>query len=212
MRTATEVGGDYYDYVTDASGRCTIAVGDATGHGLHAGMVVAVAKSVFMTLGPTQQPVEVLRAISRRLADLRRRGATMALMLMRIDGRRLDVAGAAMPPLLVWRNASRTVEQVPLSSPPLGSPLGNGFAEATVHLAPADIVLVSTDGLAEMCGPTGDPWGYERLTAAFAREAAREASRVPDALFEAADSFSGTNGVTDDVTLVTLWARELESS
>ena len=75
MRTATEVGGDYYDYVTDPSGRCVIAVGDATGHGMHAGMVVAVAKSLFATLAPSHDPVRVLRETSRWCHDGPGRGA-----------------------------------------------------------------------------------------------------------------------------------------
>ena len=47
MRTATEVGGDYYDFHTDNNGTLTIAIGDATGHGVNAGTMVAVTKSLF---------------------------------------------------------------------------------------------------------------------------------------------------------------------
>jgi hypothetical protein len=52
MRTASEVGGDYYDFHEDAAGTLTVALGDATGHGLQAGIVVTAAKSLFMALAP----------------------------------------------------------------------------------------------------------------------------------------------------------------
>ena len=46
LKTATEVGGDYYDFSEEADGTLTVAIGDATGHGLRAGIMVAVAKSL----------------------------------------------------------------------------------------------------------------------------------------------------------------------
>ncbi len=48
MQTATEVGGDYYDFHVDESGRLTVVIGDATGHGLNAGTLVSVIKGLFV--------------------------------------------------------------------------------------------------------------------------------------------------------------------
>jgi serine phosphatase RsbU (regulator of sigma subunit) len=208
MLTATEVGGDYYDHVTDSSRRCTIAVGDATGHGMHAGMVVAVAKSLFTTLAPNTEPMHVLQEISGRLAGLHRRGATMAMVIIGIDRTRLQVAGAAMPPLLVWRSASCTVEEVSLSATPLGSPLANEIPAATLDLAPGDTVLVTTDGLAEVLDPAGKPWGYESVAEAYAQVAHLEAEGIISELLQEAESFASGRELADDVTLIAIQARE----
>ncbi len=207
MRTATEVGGDFYDYVAGGPERCTIVVGDATGHGMHAGMVVAVAKSLFTTLAPITEPAQVLHEVSRRLAGLRRRGATMALAVVRIDGTRLEVAGAAMPPLLVWRRADGAIEEVSMSALPLGRRLSGGFPSLTLELAAGDTVLVSTDGLSEVLDRDGEPWGYHRVAEAFARGALRGPERILDDLLQAAEAYAGGRELPDDVTLVAIQAR-----
>jgi serine phosphatase RsbU (regulator of sigma subunit) len=207
MRTATEVGGDFYDWVAEGPERCTIVVGDATGHGMHAGMVVAVAKSLFTTLAPVTEPAQVLHEVSRRLAGLRRRGATMALALVRIEGTRLEVAGAAMPPLLVWRRASHEIEEVSLSALPLGHRLSGGFPSQTLELAAGDAVLVSTDGLSEVLDRDGEPWGYQRVADAFAQAARLEPENILDNLLLAAESFAGGGECPDDITLAAIQAR-----
>ncbi len=212
MRTATEVGGDYYDYVTDTAGRCVIAVGDATGHGMHAGMVVAVAKSLFATLAPTHDPVRVLHETSRRLAGLRRRGATMALALVRIDGRRLEIAGAAMPPVLIWRRAERTVEEVALSALPVGIHSDSEYPRHTREMAPGDAAFLFTDGLAEVLDPAGDPFGYTRVVDAFARAADHGCECIVQALLDEAQHHASGQALTDDVTLVAIRAQGTTTS
>jgi len=208
MRTATEVGGDYYDFVGDGHETCTLAVGDATGHGMHAGMVVAVAKSLFTTLAPTAKPERVLREVSLSLARLRRRGATMAMAIIRIDGTRLEIAGTAMPPLLVWRHTGRTIEEVPLSGLPLGRRLSGEIVARSLDLAAGDALLVSTDGLAEVLDPSGDSWGYERVAGAFAQAARHGPERALDMMLQAMEAFSGGRPLPDDVTAVAIRARQ----
>jgi serine phosphatase RsbU (regulator of sigma subunit) len=208
MRTATEVGGDFYDWVADGSERCTIVVGDATGHGMHAGMVVAVAKSLFTTLASSVEPERLLDEVSRRLAGLGRRGATMALAVFRIDGTRLEVAGAAMPPLLVWRLASGAIEEVSLAALPLGRRLSGGFPSRALELAAGDSVLVSTDGLSEVLDRDGEPWGYQRVAEAFARAAQGGPESILDDLLLAAEAHAGGRELPDDITLAAIQARE----
>ena len=64
METATEVGGDYYDYSIQEDGWMTLALGDATGHGMKAGIMVAAAKSNFHTLAGEENQVEMLHRMS----------------------------------------------------------------------------------------------------------------------------------------------------
>jgi serine phosphatase RsbU (regulator of sigma subunit) len=207
MRTATEVGGDYYDFVGGGDAACTLAVGDATGHGMHAGMVVAVAKSLFTTLAPSTGPGQVLREVSLSLARLRRRAATMALAIIRIQGARLEISGTAMPPLLLWRCVDRTIEELPLSGLPLGHRLVGEIPNRILDLAAGDALLVSTDGLAEALDPGGDTWGYERVARAFARTAAHGPEQALDKLLEAMEAFTESRPLLDDVTVVALQAR-----
>jgi hypothetical protein len=59
METATEVGGDYYDYTLDSDGNLTIVLGDATGHGMQAGTVVTASKTLFQSMGNEPQIIEM---------------------------------------------------------------------------------------------------------------------------------------------------------
>ncbi|HEX6204084.1 MAG TPA: HAMP domain-containing protein, partial [Thermoanaerobaculia bacterium] len=109
-RTAAEVGGDFYDFHLAGDGTLTVAVGDATGHGARAGTMVAVTKSLFSTYDPAAGPAEFLGRAAQavRRMELGRMG--MALLLARLDPpgagpRRLSVATAGMPPVLVRRGA-----------------------------------------------------------------------------------------------------------
>src|SRR5262245_40032695 len=71
MKTATEVGGDYYDFHVGADGALTIAIGDATGHGLKAGTVVAVTKGLFKHLAGQADLVAMLAQTSRALKQMK---------------------------------------------------------------------------------------------------------------------------------------------
>ncbi|MBL8208987.1 MAG: SpoIIE family protein phosphatase, partial [Blastocatellia bacterium] len=69
MKTATEVGGDYYDFHLADDGTLTVAVGDATGHGLKAGTVVTAMKSLFRTFAPEPELASVFTRSSRVLKE-----------------------------------------------------------------------------------------------------------------------------------------------
>jgi sigma-B regulation protein RsbU (phosphoserine phosphatase) len=78
MSTSAEVGGDYYDYKLHDSGDITLVIGDATGHGLKAGIVVATVKSYFQTLAGQYEAIELLRRISRASRTSRSGACTWA--------------------------------------------------------------------------------------------------------------------------------------
>jgi serine phosphatase RsbU (regulator of sigma subunit) len=130
----------------------------------------------------------------------------MAMALIRIEGTRLSIAGAAMPPLLVWRRAGEEIEEVSLSAPPLGSPLGGEFVCKTVDLEAGDAVLVFTDGLAEVLDNKDEAWGYERVEETFARAAPRGPEASLDELFAAVEAFANGREFSDDITLVAIQA------
>ena len=92
MSTANEVGGDYYDFAANGDGSCTMVVGDATGHGLHAGMVVGAAKSLFQTCSGEEELSQVLHRIETGLSAIHRREASMAMLLLRLQANRIHLA------------------------------------------------------------------------------------------------------------------------
>jgi len=109
MKPATEVGGDYYDYHVSKDGTLTIAIGDATGHGMKAGILVSIIKSLFIThAGQTDIPA-FFEKCSRTIKQMRLGNLYMALMLVQIKDGNLLASSAGMPPLYIYRSATKSV-------------------------------------------------------------------------------------------------------
>ena len=207
MSTANEVGGDYYDFQTNGNGSCTLVMGDATGHGLHAGMVVGVAKSLFQTCGQESNLAGALSRIGEGLSRMPRRQASMAMLLARLEGHHVQLASAGMPPVLVWRQVDRSVEEVMLPSVPLATLADVRFKETEIDLREGDSVLLMTDGLAEVANPDGDLLGYERATRFFTEVADLEPEVAIERLLELAAEYNEGTPLQDDMTLMVLKAR-----
>jgi sigma-B regulation protein RsbU (phosphoserine phosphatase) len=126
----------------------------------------------------------------------------MALSLGVFDRKKLTVSSAGMPPVLVRRAATDSVEEIALSATPLGT-LGTSYEQTTVDLQSGDTVLFLTDGLPELMNDSSQQVGYGATLDAFA-EAARAAtsSGVIDALVSFAARWHGDAPPNDDVTFV----------
>lgn len=214
MKTATEVGGDYYDFHLRAGGLLTVAVGDATGHGAVAGTMVTVIKSLVSSytgegslngfLGGTASAI--------RRMDLGR--MAMALLLARLEPGALTVASAGMPPVLLYHRRSREVEEIALPGLPLGAPLIGGtegsalYQERRVPVAPGDAILLMSDGFPELVNGAGEPLGYAQVRAAFAASAEKPPDALIADLSAVAEAWTGGQPPQDDVTFVALLVRE----
>ncbi|MCB9249349.1 MAG: SpoIIE family protein phosphatase [Ignavibacteriales bacterium] len=84
MQTATEVGGDYYDFHVEEDGTLTAVIGDATGHGLKAGTIVTITKSLFHSLATNENILETFSKISKVIKDMKFRQLSMCLTMIKI--------------------------------------------------------------------------------------------------------------------------------
>lgn len=207
MATASEVGGDYYDFLQADDGCWTVAVGDATGHGLHAGMVVGVAKSLLHSANGTDRLGEKLLRIHRGLKSLRERRASMSLLLARLERPLLRVASAGIPPVLIWRQAAGLVEEILVPGVPVGSLKDARWREHEVSVSTGDAVLLMSDGLAEVPGPDGESFGYDSVRRVFAEAGGESPDTAVARLIAAADRYRRGAAIRDDVTLLLLRAR-----
>ncbi len=207
MRTATEVGGDFYDFDIDDEGTLTLAIGDATGHGTVAGTMVTATKSLFHLLSREPDVVEVLSRSTRALKRMGLKKLYMALALAKLEGRSLDVASAGMPPVLVYRAASGIVEEVAVDGMPLGGQIRFPYEKRNVILEPGDTIVFMSDGFAEMLNPDGEHFGYERITAALEDSAHRSPQDVIDHFVAAAEAWAGDAAQDDDMTFVVMQVK-----
>jgi phosphoserine phosphatase RsbU/P len=204
MQTATEVGGDYYDFYVGEDGTLTIAVGDATSHGLKAGTMVAATKSLFNHLAAQTSVVETLHDASRALKLMNLRSLFMALTLIKVQGDRLHCSVAGMPPILIYRAAANAVEEIPLRGAPLGALSNYAYHQAEIILAPNDVVLLMSDGLPERFNPASELFEYERTKEALSAHAAASPRAIVDGLLRMSDEWAKGRPLDDDLTLVVL--------
>jgi len=206
MTTATEVGGDYYDFLSERPGELVLAVGDATGHGPAAGTMVTAVKSLFMAGGGAAGPATFLAHATGVVHRMGLYRMAMALAVARLAGRTLTISSAGMPPVLHYRARERRVDEIELAGTPLGARAEFPYAERSVELAPGDALLFLSDGFPEMPDRNGEPLGYDRVRELFARAAEGGAEAAVAALRAAALDWTAGAPPCDDVTFLVLKA------
>lgn len=207
QRTATEVGGDYYDFALTGD-EVTLALGDATGHGARAGTLVTVIKTLFVRLGRTSALAEFMREAADSVRALGLERMAMSLLLVRLErgtGRGI-FSSAGMPP--VFRVAtSGHVEELSCSALPLGSMEGAAYEDQAFELAPGEMLLLLSDGWPEQTDEDGEPIGYVRLEQTLRAAASAGPEGVLRRLREVLEQTTGGHAPDDDVTLLALRRR-----
>ena len=206
MRTATEVGGDYYDFRISRDGALVAAVGDATGHGARAGTMVTVVKSLFSAHPPEGELGAFLGEANETVRKMELGRMAMALCLARFHNGRMTFSSAGMPPALVRRTGDGRVEELATPGMPLGG-LTDDYGELEVDLASGDIVVLMSDGLPELPDNDGEPLGYERVSQVLAEAPNDSPQQLIDALLRAAEEWAGDGPPNDDITFVALRVR-----
>jgi serine phosphatase RsbU (regulator of sigma subunit) len=208
MKTATEVGGDYYDFDLSPDGTLTVAIGDATGHGTRAGTMVTATKVLFNLLASEDDGVRVLRESTRIIRQLNMQNLFMSLALAKIRGNHFEIAGAGMPPTLIRRAGTDEVEEIELCGAPLGSFQDFPYQTASVSLNPGDTVVMMSDGLPEMIGDQDEVFGYDRVGAILRETEDLTPQGVIDRYSKVAAGWANGRPQDDDVTLIVMRMKQ----
>lgn len=204
METASEVGGDYYDYHSSPDGSVTVVVGDATGHGMRAGTMVSIIKGLFVTHVPIGDVPAFLRKCSEAIKEMRLGNLFMGLTVAKIRNGALTLSSAGMPPVLLFRSASRSVEDIVIKSMPLGGPGPQMYEVREATLFPGDVVLLMSDGLPELFNPEGEILDYPAVRRFLAESADGSATEIANSLQEQGRRWAAGKSPGDDITLVVL--------
>ena len=211
QRPATEVGGDYYDFCPKLDGQLVIAVGDATGHGVGAALMVAATK---MALLMVEAPdlLQQISELNNRLKQINSyHRLNMALTLVEISravtsGRvQIKATGGGMPPLYILRE-NGNVEEILIEGLPLGAMAEAEYRLTEFQLEQSDVLILMSDGLPERQNDSSEMYGYTRLYAEIERygETRQNAEEILQALVESSDKWSNHTPPHDDITLVVL--------
>ena len=207
MNPASEVGGDYYDYQVGDEGAITIAIGDATGHGVQASTLVTAMKTLFTNLSQTSDLVDILRQCTRSIRQMGISKLYMAFALARITDNCLYIVGAGMPPALLFRASDNTIQSIPLKGMPLGSLEQYPYETTTVELSSGDLLFLMSDGFPEQFNTSRDILGYERALELLQEIGRLEPQRVIDRFKQELDAWRGNEDQSDDVTFVAVQVK-----
>lgn len=204
-RTANEVGGDYYDFQRLPDGRVALLMGDASGHGIAAGLLMAIANATLKTaidLDPEPRAVaELLNSALCRTGD-RRAFMTLFFGLLEPTSGRLDYVCAGHPfPYL--RRAGGEILELGSGTLPLGIRDRVELPRNQVMIEPGDLMVLFTDGLPEAVnGEAGEAFGFQRVRRLLTSIGSPAA--VHDRILLAFDQHVGHEPLTDDLTLVVI--------
>lgn len=204
MQTASEVGGDYYDCHLSSDGVLTLAIGDATGHGMQAGMMVTAMKSLFTHLAQEGDLIKVLQHSTRALKRMNFPNLYMAFALCRLRNSSLELVGAGMPPALVYRADDEVVEEITLSGAPLGWLTEFPYEKRNIELAPGDTVVLMSDGFPELFNEAGEMFGYDRAVTTLEEVASQTPDEIIRHFKDTASIWANGRSPDDDETFVVL--------
>lgn len=207
---ARETGGDFFDFIKRADGKIGIAVGDVSGKGISAAMVMAAAQSVVGAKGTDHMsPAKVLRETNHMLCDDMPENTFVALAYALLEPQGDTVLlsnGGQLAPFLLparGRGAASLVE-TPGSHLPVGIVTETVYEDGAWTLQPGDSLVFHTDGIVERKNERGKLFGFERLASVLNQLRGRPPQVILDTILQAVDDFAGGVGQADDVTLVVI--------
>ncbi|APF19508.1 protein serine/threonine phosphatase [Caldithrix abyssi DSM 13497] len=204
MQTASEVGGDYYDFYLCSDGALTIVLGDATGHGMRAGTMVTVAKSLFNSHASNPDIMKPFREITRCIKQMHMEKMAMCLTILKIRNNHLQAAVAGMPPIFVYRQKSGLIEEFLVQAMPLGTMEQFPYQTREIALEVGDTILLMSDGLPELRDSVNRMYGYERIKNDFYEVAENTSQDIIDFFREKSSHWKNKERPDDDVTIMAI--------
>ena len=206
-RPATEIGGDSYDFI-DSNDRVYVYVGDVTGHGVTAGLIMAMVNSMITSFsGFLTSAKDVIVNTNKHIKKYVKPSMYMTLVMICYDKKtgRVIYVGAGHEHLLIYRKDTGQVEDIVSGGTALGMlPDVSGTAqEKEIPMNKGDMVLLYTDGITEARNKDGQLYGLEKLKNAFMEYGAPYgASGVNYHISQDVSTFVGDESQLDDMTLI----------
>ena len=204
-RAAHEVGGDFYDFIRQGDDRIVTVMGDVSGKGVPAALLMAkMTSDVRYFALQESEPKNIVGRLNDHMNESSMEDVFVTLLLAKIDlgTHAVTLSNAAHCPAMLRRAAENDVIQIATEGNfPLGVVPGNAFEQETYTMQPGDVICLFTDGVTEAMNADQDLYGFERLRAAIAASAC-SAQGVMDAIMKDVHAFVGDTKQSDDLTCV----------
>jgi serine phosphatase RsbU (regulator of sigma subunit)/anti-sigma regulatory factor (Ser/Thr protein kinase) len=210
--SAREVGGDFYDFVELSEGRIGIVIGDVTDKGVPAALMMASTRSIIRSVAQRiDPPGEVLAIVNEQLCPEMpaKMFVTCLYAVLEPNSGRLVFANAGHN--VPYRGCLDCVNELKARGMPLGLMPGSVYEEKEVTIDPGDVVLFTSDGIAEAHNAEGEMFGCPRIIEII--ENRKPGQDLRDLVLAALDRFTGPEWEQeDDITMVTLERVPYEAS
>src|SRR6266849_4114637 len=208
-----EIGGDYYDFIEREDGRMIVALGDVSGKGTAAALLMSSLHAAVHAQADTHDSlVKTIAAVNRYLVESIPPNRFVTLFYAELDpkkGSLVFLNAGHNPPLIV--HSGGTMEQLAAGGLPLGIMSNADFREGRTQLHYGDVLVIYSDGVSEACNPSGEEFGPTRLYEVVARNLDASAGGIRDRIESALTKFCQGTPAADDITLV-ICKRLAESS
>lgn len=209
-KPAAEMGGDSFDFIQRDS-NTLIYIGDVTGHGVPAGLVMMMVNTLIHAYAGTDKaPHEILARVNDVLCDRISSQRFMTLVMLRWDAllKKLYYTGAGHEHLLVYRAKTKEVDAIRSGGIALRMTKNVDaiLREQELAIEPDDVILLYTDGITEARNAKGEMFTLERLKNALKQHGFRASTEnIFDKISEEFSDFVGANHVQDDdITMIVI--------
>jgi hypothetical protein len=208
---ATEVGGDYFDFINLGRGKLGIAVGDVSGKGVSAAIYMTLTKGILQShVGYDDSPVTVLGRVNSLIYRTIEKGIFISLFYAVLDtaARQLVYSRAGHNPGFLLKQGSADFQTLHPPGMALGLDEGKLFSsiirENTVPLNSGDVLVFYTDGITEAMNVREEEYGEERLMKCIADNSHLPSKEMVDQITADVNRFAGAQPQHDDITLVVM--------
>jgi phosphoserine phosphatase RsbU/P len=199
-----EIGGDYFDFIPRDNGKMLVALGDVSGKGAAAALLMSSLHAAMHSQVTAGTPLEeLIPSINTYLSENTPANRFITLFAAELDpgSGTLQFINAGHNPPLIGR-ASGKVEQLGSGGLPLGIMPFSQYDLGSVRLNSGDVLVIYSDGVSEANNVNEDEFGMERLEKVVAENIDKSATGIRDKIESALSQFTGTADPNDDITLV----------
>ena len=207
-----ETGGDYFDYHhlrETAHEKLGVAIGDVSGHGISAALLMAAVRAALrqrVSMGGRLK--DIISDVNRQLVgDVEESGQFIGLFYLVVNqrGRSIKWIRAGHAPAIVYDLVADTVEELNGPGLALGVDAGHTYTENEKrYLKKGQVIVLATDGILEARNPAGRMYGMASIVDILRRHKTAAAEKIVTAIFDDLNRFQQDAGLEDDITLVVI--------
>ena len=203
MKTSTEVGGDYYDFFPQDNGALYVVCGDATGHGLNAGMMVSITKAGLFG-SDFNDPGSTTTRLNQTIKAINLGTTRMSLNMAKFSNGSFDFTSAGMPPAYLYKSDKKTVDEILIPGLPLGSMKNATFDLEKFDFNINDALILISDGLPECVNHDDEMLDYLAVKNCIEKNGHKTANGIKESLIKLGDDWMDGLMNDDDITLVVI--------